>query len=172
MSKMTTSSREECEVDSSSSNMISLFLLETDTQSKHPALKQTQCQTVLLLKGCAGTENGVNGSKMLLTLLPTQVRLLPLPSCLHRCNYSRRPPSEIQDDAKCLARSGGVPSTGGKMRRKQQVVKQICKGSLRQKSGIARNKMHLSFLWSLLAEAGMLPWLHSAWLCLRCSTNC
>lgn len=79
--KMTTSSRGECEVDSSSSGMISLFLLETDTQSKHTALKQTQCQTALLLKGCEGRENGVNGSKMLLTLLPTQVRLLPSPSC-------------------------------------------------------------------------------------------
>lgn len=86
--KMTSSSREGCEVDSSSSNMISLFLLETDTA------KQTVSDCAAL-KGCEGRENGVNGSRMLLTLLPTQVRPLPSPSCFHWYNYSMRPLFEI-----------------------------------------------------------------------------
>ena len=57
--------------------MISLFLLETDTQPENTAPQQTQCQTALLSKGREGRENGVNGSKMLLTLLPTRAGILP-----------------------------------------------------------------------------------------------
>lgn len=85
--KMTTSLREECEVDSPSSNTISLFLLETDTQSQHTSSLK-ECQTVLPLKDCAGRENGVNGSEMLLTVLRTQVRFLPFPSCFLLLQFS------------------------------------------------------------------------------------
>lgn len=84
---MTTSLREECEVDSSSSNTISLFLLETDTQSQHTSSLK-ECQTVLPLKDCAGRENGVNGSEMLLTVLRTQVRFLPFLSCFLLLQFS------------------------------------------------------------------------------------
>lgn len=102
--KMTTSLREECEVDSSSSNTISLFLLETDTQSQHTSSLK-ECQTVLPLKDCAGRENGVNGSEMLLTVLRTQVRFLPFPSCF--CYYNS------QDLVRNLGCSWVVPQSAG-----------------------------------------------------------
>lgn len=75
------------------------------TQRKH-TVKQTPCQTVLLLKGCERRENGVNGSKMVLTLLPTQVRLRPSPSLLSLL--------QLQYKAR---QSGAAPSKGGNKKR-------------------------------------------------------
>lgn len=70
----------------SSSNMISLFPSETDRVDAHITETHTRCQSMLLYKGCEGRENGVNGSKMLLTLFPTQVSQ-PSPAPFHCYNY-------------------------------------------------------------------------------------
>lgn len=72
-------------------------LLETDIHSE-----STHGVRLLLLKGCERRENGVNGSKMVLTLLPTQVRLRPSPSLL----------SLVQLQYKAR-QSGAAPSKGG-----------------------------------------------------------
>lgn len=59
--KMTSSLREECEVDSS--NMISHFPEKADMQLQHTSLREMPCQTELLLKGCKRRENVLMGPK-------------------------------------------------------------------------------------------------------------
>lgn len=103
--------------------MISLFLLETDTQPEHMAPQQTQCQTALLSKGGEGRENGVNGSKMLLTLLPTRAGITLSPSLLFTgwLRYCLK----FRMTQNGLPQSGAIPSKGGKMRRRQEAASQI-----------------------------------------------
>lgn len=149
--KMTTSSRQECEVDSSSSSMISLSLLETDTQSKHTALKQTQCQTELLLKGCEGRENGVNGSKMLLTLLPTQVRLLPFRLAFTGAITGQGPCLKFRMTQNGCCRVELCYQTEENEEEAKRAGTDMEIFFYYRNLKIFRHKLHFSFLWSLFA---------------------
>lgn len=82
------------------------------TVKAHNTEADTQCQTALLLKGCERIENGVNGSKMVLTLLPTQSDSSLLRHCFHWYNYSTR-------------QSGAVPSKGGNRKWCNRYVKVV-----------------------------------------------